>query len=101
MRDLRKRLAGLLAELYQRQVLSAAVFCLALVGVPLGIWIRRESRLASFTVAVLVFLLLYSLIVGGEGMAVRERLPAAVALWTPAALIAGLGVGLLVHLSRH
>ena len=101
LRDLRRRLAESLAEIYQRQVLSAAVFCLALVGVPLGIWIRREGRLASFTVAVLVFLLLYALIVGGEGMAEKERLPAALALWTPTALIAGLGVGLLVHLSRH
>ena len=99
--NLRGRLARTLAEVHLREALSAATFVLALVGVPLGIWIRRESRLASFAVAVLVFLLLYALIAGGEGMAVNERVPPALALWTPDALTAGLGVGLLLRLSRH
>jgi len=99
--DLRARLARTLAEVHLRGALSAATFALALVGVPLGIWIRRESRLASFAVALLVFLLLYALIAGGEGMAVKERLPPALALWTPDALTAGLGVGLLLRASRH
>ena len=99
--DLRGRLARTMAEVHLREALSAATFVLALVGVPLGIWIRRESRLASFAVAVLVFVLLYALLAGGECMAVKERVPAALALWTPDVLTGGLGVGLLLQLSRH
>ncbi|MFW6161897.1 MAG: LptF/LptG family permease [Planctomycetota bacterium] len=100
-RHLRKRLAKTRTEVHLREALSVATLALTLVGVPLGIWIRRESRLASFAVAVLVFLLLYALIAGSEGLALRQRVPPALALWTPDLLTGGLGAALLVHLFRH
>jgi lipopolysaccharide export LptBFGC system permease protein LptF len=101
LNDLRGRLARTLTELRLREALSASTFVLALVGVPLGVWIRRESRLASFAVAVLVFLLLFAFIAGAEGLAVKGRVAPALALWAPDALAGGLGVGMLVRLFRR
>jgi len=100
-KDLRSRLARTLTELRRREALSGATLALALVGVPLGVWIRRESRLASFAIAVLVFVVLYALIAGSEGLALRQRVSPAVALWTPDALTAGFGVSMLLHLFRR
>jgi len=90
-----------LTELYLRDALAFSTLALSFVGVPLGIWIRRESRLASFAIAVFVFLLLYALIAGGEGLALRQRLAPHVALWTPDALTAALGIAMLLHLFRR
>ncbi len=68
---------------------------------PLGILIRRESKLASFAVAVLVFLALYSLLVGGEALAMEEKLPPRVALWGPDILMGAAGLGLLFYTFRR
>jgi lipopolysaccharide export system permease protein len=100
-RECRLRLTRTLTELRRREALALSTFVLALVGVPLGIWMRRESRLASFGVGVIVFLVLYGLIAGGEGMALKQRALPWLALWGPDALIACLGVGLLHHEFRR
>ena len=97
----RARLVGTLTEVHLRHVLSLATLALALVGVPLGIWIRRESKLASFAVALVVYLVLHALIAGGEGLASKGYVPPALALWTPNVLAAALGVGLLLNRFRH
>jgi len=83
-------LAKLQAEVRLREALAFASLSLCLVGIPLGMVIRRHSRLASFAVAVVVFLVLYAMIAGGSGLAEDGRLPARLALWTPDALV-GLG----------
>lgn len=84
-----------------REALAFSVLALAFVGVPIGIWMRRQSRLASFAVAILIFLALYAMIVGGEGLALEQRLPPSVALWTPDALMAAFGLALLLRTFRH
>jgi len=98
---LRRTLTHTLTEVHLRAVLSFSILALSLVGVPLGIWMRRESRLASFAVAVIVFLLLYATIIGGEGLALQERLPPRVALWTPNAVTGAIGIGLFLRVDRR
>ena len=83
-------LAKLETEVRLREALAFASLALCLVGIPLGMVIRRHSRLASFAVAVVVFLVLYAMIAGGTGLAEEGRLPARLALWAPDALV-GLG----------
>ena len=99
--SLQARLSLTLTEIHLRQALAFSTLVLSLVGVPLGIWTRRESKLASFAVAVLVFLVLYALIAGGEGMAIKRRMAPALALWAPDILTAALGVGLLLNRFRR
>ena len=95
------RLVGVLTEIHRREALAFAPLVLCLVGVPLGIWIRRESKLAAFALAVLVFLMLYAMLVGGEGLAMKQKLPPRIALWAPDAIMGLLGIGLLLRAFRR
>ncbi len=97
----RRRRAATLAEAHRREALAFSPFVLCLVGVPLGIFIRRESKLASFAVAVLVFLVHYALLVGGEALATEQKLPPRAALWASDVLMALLGFGLLLYHFRR
>jgi len=94
-------LTRVLTEVRVREALAFATIALCLAGVPLGIWMRRQNRLASFGVAVVVFLTLYAMLVGGEGLALDGQLPPRVALWTPDILTGSLGVGMLLHQFRR
>lgn len=100
-KSLEREIVHLLTEVRLREALAFSVLALCFVGVPIGVWMRRQSRLASFAVGILVFLVLYAMIVGGEGLALEQRLPPWLALWTPDALVAGLGFALLLRLFRH
>ncbi|MBL7224042.1 MAG: LptF/LptG family permease [Candidatus Brocadiae bacterium] len=99
--DTIKRRCSLLTEIHRREALAFSSFVLCLLGVPLGILIRRESKLASFSVAVLVFLALYSLLVGGEALAMQQVLSPRVALWGPDIIMGTLGLGFLLHTFRR
>jgi len=96
-----RRVAHTATELHRREALAFATLVLCFVGVPLGIWMRRESRLASFAVAIFVFLLLYALMIAGEGLAKEQKVPPRLALWAPDALTGALGIGMLVHTFRR
>ncbi len=97
----RRELARDLTEVRLREALSFATLALCCVGVPLGIWMRRQSRLASFAISIGVFFALYAMIMGGQGLAAEQRLPPWVALWVPDALVGALGIGLLLRTFRH
>lgn len=88
-------------EIRVREALAFSVLALCLVGVPLGIWIRKESRLASFALAVVVFLMLYAMLIGGEGMALEQKIPPKVALWTPVFATGMLGALMLLRTFRR
>ena len=94
-------LAKLQTEVRLREALAFASLSLCLVGIPLGMVIRRHSRLASFAVAVVVFLVLYAMIAGGTGLAEDGRLPARLALWTPDALVGLGGVAMMAARFRR
>jgi lipopolysaccharide export system permease protein len=98
---LRRQLAQTLTEVHLREALAFAGLSLCFVGVPLGVWMRKESRLASFAAAVLVFALLYAMIAGGKGMANGAKMPPHVALWGPDILMAAVGLGLLLRRFRR
>ena len=74
--------------------ISCALF--ALVGVPLGSRIRRGGRGVSLAVSVGCALGYYILIVAGEGLGDRGKLPEVLAMWLPNLLIAAGGCLLLL-----
>ncbi len=100
-RYLKRELARATTEVRLREALAFSTLALCCVGVPLGMWMRRQSRLASFAIGIVLFTLLYAMILGGKGLAMEQRLPPAVALWTPDALMAALGMGLLLRTFRY
>lgn len=90
-----------LTDVRMREAMAFSTLALCFVGVPLGIRLRRQSRLASFAVSVIVYLLLYAMILGGQGMAWDQRLAPWIALWTPDFLAGLAGTGMLLQAFRH
>jgi lipopolysaccharide export LptBFGC system permease protein LptF len=83
-------------QVHQRFANLAAALVFVLVGVPLGIQVRRSGRGASLALSVLVALAYYLLMVAGEGLATQGRVPAAAGAWLPNGVIGGLGLALLL-----
>ena len=95
------RITHVCTEIRRRDGLAFASLALCLVGMPLGIWIRRESKLASFAAAVFVYLLHYALLIGGEGLAIEGKVAPWLGLWMPDILTGAFGFGMLLHTFRR
>jgi LPS export ABC transporter permease LptG/LPS export ABC transporter permease LptF len=82
-------------ELHKRFALPVAALVFTVIAFPLGIRSHRGGRAValglSFGIAV-GYYILYSTM---EGLAMRNRMPAAIALWVPNAILAAIGVVLL------
>lgn len=100
-KGLEMSLVRIVTEVRLREALAFATLALCCVGVPIGMWMRRQSRLASFAIGILVYLALYAMIVGGEGLAVEQRLPPWLALWGPDILVGTLGIVALLRMFRY
>ena len=65
-------------------------------------WLGRQRLVRwLFGFYVVVFLLLYAMLIGGEGMAVEQKLDPRVALWTPVGATALLGVFMMIRTFRR
>ncbi|MEK7866563.1 MAG: LptF/LptG family permease [Planctomycetota bacterium] len=72
------------AELFWRRALGLAPLIFALFGTPLGILVRRGSRIAGMGWSVLpVFVVYYPLMTAAQALAARQKLDPSVALWAP------------------
>lgn len=79
----------LLEELYRRRAMGFAPLVFALFGTPLGILVRKGSRLVGLGTSTLCgFLVYYPLMTAGEALAVRGRISPEIGLWGPDALMA-------------
>lgn len=98
--DPRKR-NWMLTSLYSRFGQSLAPFCLVVIAVPVGIMVRRGSRLAGMGAALpplLLYLVLFFLF---RGMGDNGRVPAPVAAFAPDAILLAIGSGLLWRVCRR
>lgn len=77
-------------EIDRKLSLAFAPFVMALLGLPLGLWLGRSSRLVALAAtAVVIAFVYYPLSVAGQGLAVSGALPAGPAVWaTPVGLAA-------------
>ena len=87
-------------ELHQRLALPPACLLLALVGIPLGMSSRKAGKSAAVATTVFFAFLYYMGLIGLIGQAKLGTLPVEVAVWTPNAVFALLGILLLVRLER-
>ncbi|GEM_PF-3588178 len=72
------------AELFWRRALGLAPLIFALFGTPLGILVRRGSRIAGLGWSVLpVFVVYYPLMTAAQALAARQKIDASLALWIP------------------
>jgi len=95
-----RRRNWLFTVLYSRFAQSLAPFFLALVAVPIGILVRRGSRLAGLGAALpplLIYMVAYFVF---QGMGENGRMPPYAAAFAPDALLLLLGSGLLWGVCR-
>ncbi|MBV8808309.1 MAG: LptF/LptG family permease [Acidobacteriaceae bacterium] len=87
-------------ELHQRFALPLACLLLALVGIPLGISSRKGGKSAAFVMTVVMAFLYYLSFITLIGLAKKGSLPVPIAVWTPDAMFAIIGVALLSRLEK-
>ena len=83
-------------DIHQRFSLATACMAFVLVGIPLGILARKAHMLSAFFLGCLpVMLVYYPVLLMGQSMALEGAISPAAACWTPGAILAAIGVGLL------
>jgi len=85
-------------ELHQRFALPLACLLMALVGVPLGITRRRAGKSAAFVMTVVIAFLYYMAMISFISFARQGSISAELAVWLPDALLAAVGVILVMRL---
>jgi len=91
-----QQVRGLWISIYSRSGLAMSALAFALIGVPLGILARQAHMLSAFFLGCLpVMLVFYPIFLMGQSMAEEGTISAAAACWTPDAVLAVMGIGLL------
>ena len=111
LRELRERAATLRAqgqnyhppivEFHKKLAIPFSCALFSVLGVPLASRIRRGGRGLSLAISVGFARGYYVLIVAGEGLGDRGRIPEALAMWLPNVLIAVGGAILFLHAELH
>jgi lipopolysaccharide export system permease protein len=109
--ELRERAAALRAEgknyhppiveFHKKLAIPFSCALFSIVGIPLASRIRRGGRGVSLAISVVFALGYYVLIVGGEGLGNRGKLPEVLAMWLPNLLIAVGGSILFLRAELH
>ena len=82
-------------EMHKRFALPVAALVFTLVGLPLGIRSHRGGRAVALALSFGIVVSYYIFYTSMEGFALRGRLPVGLAVWTPNAIMALVGVALL------
>jgi len=84
-----------LIEYYKKYAISVACFVFALAGIPLGVLARRGGFGVGAGISLTLFVLYWSMIIGGEKIAERGLLDPALSVWSANAVIGLFGLFLL------
>jgi LPS export ABC transporter permease LptG len=88
-------------ELHKRFAFPVAALVFALVAFPLAVRSHRGGRSVALVGSLAILLSYYLVLTALEGAALRQRLPAALAIWTPNLVFSLVGVSLLVVTARE
>jgi len=86
-------------EYNKKFAIPAAAFFFSLLAFPLGLGTRRAGRTAGFGMALLLSTLYWGLLFAGQTAGLRSRIPPALAMWAPNALV--LVAAILAWVIRH
>jgi LPS export ABC transporter permease LptG/LPS export ABC transporter permease LptF len=98
--DLAKKSIDARIELQQRLALPPACLLLALVGVPLGVSVRKAGKSAALVLTVFLAFLYWIGLISLIGLARQGTLPVGIAVWTPNAIFAVAGLFLAARLEK-
>jgi len=85
-------------ELHKKYSIPAACIVFVLVGMPLGIRVRRGGLGVGFGLSVGFFVLYWAFLIGGEELADRMLVSPWAMMWAPDLLIGALGIYLLLRM---
>lgn len=84
----RFRLSEILVEKYRRYAISFAPLLFLLIGIPIGIIIRKGSKVAGLGIsALIIFLGYYPLSILGTYLGNMNKMPPSLAIWLPNGII--------------
>lgn len=92
--------APLAVELHKKQAVPFALLTFTLIGIPLGLSIRRSSGTLGFGMSLLLVFIYYVLLIGGESLALRGYLPVNLALWMANIVLFFVGSILIMRVLR-
>ena len=87
-------------ELHQRLALPPACVLLAIVGIPLGVSVRKSGKSAALVLTVFLAFVYYMSLISLIGLARQGTLPVALAVWTPNVVFAAAGLLLMTRLEK-
>ncbi|HOX26702.1 MAG TPA: LptF/LptG family permease [Candidatus Krumholzibacteria bacterium] len=90
-----------LVEYHKKLAIPFACLVFALVGVPMAVSTSRSGRGVSISLAMLVYLVYYLCLVGGEKLSDRGMLDPALAMWSGNLLLLGGGIPLFSRAVRE
>lgn len=94
IRELRRESSGsprynaVMVKLMEKFSISAAVFIMGILGVPLGAHLKARGRSAGIGVSLAVFILYYVFLAGARSVGEAGAVPPAVGVWVPVFFLA-------------
>jgi LPS export ABC transporter permease LptG len=88
-------------ERHKRWALPLAALVFALVAFPLAVRSHRGGRSIALIGSLVILVAYYLVMTSLEGVALGTRIPPWIAIWTPNALFAAIGLGLLMATTRE
>ncbi|MCK4965937.1 LptF/LptG family permease [bacterium] len=88
-------------EIQKKYSIPAACIVFVLIGMPIGIMSRKSVILIGGLFSLLLFVIYWGFLIGGESLSDRGLVPAFWAMWTPNIIIGIIGIFLLIHISKE
>jgi lipopolysaccharide export system permease protein len=96
-----KQISQYAVEIHKKYSIPAACLVFVLVGLPLGIMVRKGGFGMAATLSLGFFVLYWACLIGGEKLADRGILSPFWGMWSANILIGGMGIYLLGRVSRE
>jgi lipopolysaccharide export LptBFGC system permease protein LptF len=90
-----------LVELYKKAAIPFACLAFGLIGVPVGLLVRRGGRMVGLGVGVGLIIIYYVLLTAGEKLAKVGIYPPILGAWTPNILTSVAGIILIIKTVRE
>lgn len=82
-------------EIHKKYSIPGAIIAFILIGAPLGTISKRKGMGMAIAVSIVLFIIYWAFLIGGEDLADRGMVSPFWAMWSPNFLIGGLGLYLL------
>ncbi len=90
----RRKLRFAQVEYHKKFSIPFACFALGLIGIPLGLMVKRSGKMIGFGIGLAVIVIYYLLLQAGQTAGIDEVLPPMFAMWLPNIVIGMFGITL-------